>query len=82
LIIELKEFFCHFILAALSRRILFGFVDFGGWERRNSQPAAVGIDRNDAAKPTKRPGRRWRMSKSPAFGEVAKGHRGRLLATF
>ena len=24
---------------------------------------------NDAAKPTKRPGRRWRMSKPPAFGE-------------
>jgi hypothetical protein len=31
---------------------------------------AVGIDRNDAAKPTKRPGRRWRMSKPPAFGEL------------
>ncbi len=33
---------------------------------------AHGSDRNDAAKLTERPGRRWRMSKSPAFGEVAK----------
>jgi hypothetical protein len=29
------------------------------------QAIAVGIDRNDAAKPTKRPGRRRRMSKPP-----------------
>ncbi len=43
---------------------------------------AVGIDRNDAAKPTQRPGRRWRMSKPSAFGELTKGHRGRLYAAF
>ena len=28
-----------------------------------SPAKAVGIDRNDAAKPTETPGRRWRMSK-------------------
>jgi hypothetical protein len=37
---------------------------------------AVGIDRNDAAKPTERPGRRRRMSKPSAFGETAKGRWG------
>jgi hypothetical protein len=43
---------------------------------------AVGIDRNDAAKLTKRSGRRWRMSKSLAFGESAKGHRSRPVPAF
>ena len=43
---------------------------------------AVGIDRNDAAKPTERPGGRWCMSKLPAFGEGAKGHRSRRSAAF
>jgi len=31
-------------------------------------PEAVGIDRNDAAKPTERPGRRWCISKPTSRG--------------
>ena len=40
-----------------------------------AQAIAVGIDRNDAAKPTVRPGRRRRRYRA-TFGET-KGHRGR-----
>ena len=38
------------------------FIHFGGWGLLN-------LERNDAAKSTKRRGRRWRMSKPPSFGE-------------
>ena len=80
-ILGFERVFPAFALAKAARDDLNHRVRFGGWGIETSS-YAVGIDRNDAAKPTQKAGEAAAHVQAVPPRGAAKGRCGRLSATF